>query len=823
MTGIKGARRIALLALLIILIPSAMAFVITPELPSTAHEGDLVRVVLHAPDNAVTAIYLDGQNVSQTGAFNWQTDYGSAGTHTFMFKASLNNETVSTTRTLQVLDVPLSVVINSPVGRIGTNEVFINITTSIPVDICTFTIDADTGLMNGAQTTWFASRYLETVGLHILTIACSSEYDKVSITREFTIDTAPPLITSSGSNGNFNSDRVQLTVTTDEIAMCKYGNTDTSYQSMPVLFEETGDLAHTSMVRQLTQGTHTKYVRCKDTLGNVMQSSANISFSVNLPPSVTIEIDQTPPLRAGTYSITVHPSERILDPQLSYTYQDTQTKVPIALVGDDLLWEGYLQVEENAGERIGVFSFSAKDETGLQGTGITSGKIFLVDTKPPSQVTAFKAVQVKNAIELKWEYDNNDRDYFKVYSSDNSGITKSIDGVPIKLTSYLDTNLEPGQKRYYRVSVVDGAGNEGELSPELSVTFKDYISGATSGSIESKQTILSPESDMAINDTLAQIERQELQAKGILDDLQGLGSDAQEMMVLMSTLAEARARYNDVLHAKQQVQGTRNQDIDSADLLKTLKKLASQAQTALSEMPRSLKVEDKAEFEQTLDIADIDSALQEYLLGKEIDTKAYRSDVLKAQDSSKVIGRAYHVRIQYEQGSREYTVVTKNVLAENFTGEVLETIPKSFARKAADITFVQKPTILNPDPVVSWEYSQLPEHKITYYVTGFIDIEEARAARTILMPAVQQEEQPSVITGAVTGNAGGNHTFDYLLILGAIIVLGLGGYYFFAFRAEEKSEEDRVGEPMQILQVKSDIPLLHDYHALVEEGNKAVD
>src|SRR3989339_530244 len=115
------------------------------------------------------------------------------------------------------------------------------------------------------------------------------------------------------------------------------------------------------------------------------------------------------------------------------------------------------------------FDFKANDLEGRQGTKIISGGVVKVDTLNPSTILEIVAVGYDGEIKLDWHY-NGDYKEFNIYRSlsANPDFTDfyKISGS----NSFNDKWVEDGKTYYYRVSVIDDAGNEGELSSQVYAT-----------------------------------------------------------------------------------------------------------------------------------------------------------------------------------------------------------------------------------------------------------------------------------------------------------------------------------------------------------------
>jgi len=124
-------------------------------------------------------------------------------------------------------------------------------------------------------------------GWHNITINCTGEGLYDTATTLFIInDTTPPNITYTSPSGIIYQTNVIMTAMTNENATCYYiphteGTIDTNYSDMPYNFTDE-DLDHYRNLT-LTNGYYEFYARCADSLGNAMTSSANISFTINIP------------------------------------------------------------------------------------------------------------------------------------------------------------------------------------------------------------------------------------------------------------------------------------------------------------------------------------------------------------------------------------------------------------------------------------------------------------------------------------------------------------------------------------------------------------
>ena len=113
-----------------------------------------------------------------------------------------------------------------------------------------------------------------------ITVNCTDQNgNSTQVLKTFTIaDTTAPAVTAISNSVSGTS--VTITVTTDEIAVCRYYASDANYSNM-TNFTTTGALSHSVTISSLSAGTYTYYVRCNDTAGNNMTSSNTTTFTIS--------------------------------------------------------------------------------------------------------------------------------------------------------------------------------------------------------------------------------------------------------------------------------------------------------------------------------------------------------------------------------------------------------------------------------------------------------------------------------------------------------------------------------------------------------------
>lgn len=124
------------------------------------------------------------------------------------------------------------------------------------------------------------------------------------------VDTAAPVISMAQPSGTQPSTitSINLQVMTNEVASCRYSQTNQSYDQMGInLNASGGGTSHSRTVSVQVDTSYTYYVRCSDSVGNKSTSSTIISFYVDKLPDIVApiisNISPSGKLPAGTKSI----------------------------------------------------------------------------------------------------------------------------------------------------------------------------------------------------------------------------------------------------------------------------------------------------------------------------------------------------------------------------------------------------------------------------------------------------------------------------------------------------------------------------------------
>jgi len=104
------------------------------------------------------------------------------------------------------------------------------------------------------------------------------------------VDLVAPIITRIEPQGLQHETTLNLSVRTNEVALCRYATNNQAYESMPLEFSVTNVTQHEQELSGLSDGAHVYYVRCADASGNTNTQSALASFELNTSiPQITLD------------------------------------------------------------------------------------------------------------------------------------------------------------------------------------------------------------------------------------------------------------------------------------------------------------------------------------------------------------------------------------------------------------------------------------------------------------------------------------------------------------------------------------------------------
>ncbi len=767
---------------------AALALSITSiQAPATIQEGGTLQLSF-ATDQPASSyrILEDGGQVSPTNSYTKSLGYDSAGLYAYSFEASLGNETVNATRSIEVLDTPLSIVLHEPSQTdYATNAIPVALDTNIEADVCYTVTEAGSNTLTKRNETRHDGTLTLSDGLYLVQIKCNRNGEIESRNLTLKVDTTPPTI-APGPSGAVN-DNVVLSATTNEASDCRYVTEHVPYAQLPDAFPQTASLTHERTL-DLDEGSYIYYISCSDVYGNAA-SVTSTSFTLHKAPTARITVEGENPRKAGDYKLTLKTSEPLQGiPTLILTYQEGGSQKMVLTEKDSTTYEGAVIIDEDVGEKVGSFTWSGTDTDGNVGTRIDEGALFLVDTIKPGQVKTFRAVNGTGGVNLTWYFDGKDV-LFNIYRSTESGVDYTDLLTTTSGDRFKDRDTQQAVRYWYRIAAVDEAGNVGPLSHEewASPAYASYQERGGGA-------ILDPVLQVDLDNRIDRLDRAILDAESAARELSG--EQAKDKAWLIATLGLAdrvAASVSTLKQVRGSYEALRSLDLDRGEYDLRVTEIQVRADDAIAKIPVKVSVDEQSEYDETVEQSAI-SAAATRALGSTVlavgERAAYEREAAALLERVRVVTTMSHVTVSYANSVEQpFTIVEKRLVANEPENDVVavETVPKGVAMSADDIDFFgSKPIVLENDPVVQYGYSTLTDETIAYGVKGTVPFPTVRQSRLVLLPkpggTVASSLSQPVVDEQVTGSAtsifdGLSGSQGLLILLGIIVIVGLFTYY----------------------------------------------
>ena len=728
------------------------------------------------------------------------------GTNTYkIYATDTRNKTQTYTSTFTVQDTkPPTITETQPQGKINYNLVELKAVTNenstCKYDEVDVSYDSMYYALSGTGLSHTTLRSLSN-GEHLFYVRCKDQENNIgqSQTISFTIDTLPPTISGITPTGTVNKEEATLRFNTNEIATCKWGINNEEYDNLDNQFQTTGATIHEQPL-YLAQGINTYYLSCKDQIGN-KNPTIVLNIELNLPPSATIKIskeDDYKVLRYGTYEISLLASESLSQtPTLKLIYNNKIINIP--LEGSSKSWGGYLIIPENAGEHIGEFSYLGTDNKGTTGTEITSGKLAIIDTIPPAKPDSLRLANENNKIKLSWAYEGEDTDHFNIYRSTTGNTGKSNLKTTTQETTYQDADVTNKIGYFYRISAVDEAGNEGELSEEEFI-MTEYQNTTT-------QFLQDPTLLAIINTKISQTEKtvQNLEVK-ITELEETTDQDLLQIINEQKLVNQLEETKNKIQNLIGELKTYRETKITKDELDAKIRIIDTKIEEYKKDIIKEVKVRSKVQNEQVLEENILQEAINEYLKNKaltEEQKEEYDTRTKTLQKEIRVLQEliSYEIEYEYKESQRIISIKETILSSKDLSGILLqEYIPKEVL-KISDITFIIQPDNINSLGVV-WLLKDLENTEVSYTTINEKTLNQLQAIRTILLYDIDEFlskiSEEANITNKVTGETisekkqGFSLTKHLLMPLGILVIIVLLIYYFVFLKTENMYENEIV-------------------------------
>jgi hypothetical protein len=569
------------------------------------------------------------------------------------------------------------------------------------------------------------------------------------------------------------SNSLMLQVYTDKKAVCKYSRySNMPYDPMEGYFDDNFETIHRKTMINLEDGVYRFYVKCKDE--NNIGEEKEVSFSIISPIAAQITLPQDI-LKAGKFKINLVASKAASQtPSLSYTF-DGVSYSPIPLTGSGTQWIGYLIISPSLGETEGSFKFSGKDLEGNTGSDITSGMFFGVDTSKPKTIGSIEAIGYEGAVKLNWYFDEEDAS-FNVYksTSSNVGYTDFCQSVTDK--SFYDTSVEKGKSYYYRVSAVDEAGNEGDLSREVYATA--LLKNSTQSASGLDQRLIS-----LVDNVIVEIDSMVNDAASSKSAIQEEGSKEKNIFLDLRADKDIDNAVSELSALKKDVEKYKLQDLAESELNNKLDSARIRINVIKKKIPESLAITEEKSETKEVTRSDIETAVLEFSpdIADTSKEKIVQDTLQIIKDKAiKIQSTVYNLDLIYLDGTKNEICLVRKDITTDFDSEdslvFIEIIPKDISETASAIDFKNlNYDVIKDDPVISFSSDT---KKIIYRLEKKISLNSMGNIKTIPMLMIE-ENQTAGITGFFSWTDIANNRNYIGVSIGVLIIIFLIIYFLY--------------------------------------------
>lgn len=581
-------------------------------------------------------------------------------------------------------------------------------------------------------------------------------------------------------DSDVDSQDTLVKITTLSESSCKYDvfqNVD--YEDMIWSFDVTNGKIHKKTFQGLSDGSHKYYLKCLNET-SVEPKEITLTINVNSLISAKIELSEDAPLQSGRIEVELTTSKVPRStPELKYSLGGDDI-LEVVLEGSGTEWNGYLLLSESLGESILSFNFRAEDLEGRMGNELTSGRVFEVDTVEPLEILEFKAIPDEEGIELFWHIEE-EINKINIYRSTSQEVGYMSFYESTSGSSYLDKDIESGTTYYYRISAVDSAGNEGDLSEER------YSS--TSGQSSSTASALSPVLVNEVTNFLTQLSslRQSISESSVMASE---NTDQETTMLSILGLDKKPATLlAEIDSIKTTAEGYKAQDMSRETLTARLDSLDMRLKVIQKEFPVGITIVEEYDEENPIDEDLIRETLYKYdqSLSEEINDNSIDATMdLIEQESLKITSWYGLIQINYYDASKsEFSVVKRTLQSTLEMAEgsfFLEVLPGELYESLDEIEVQNRNAQkLTSKEMISFDSST---KSITYYIPGN-ELQSAQNIKPVFIKIANEAPPSKGITGYFafgSSSAGGS----LMMIFGVVSLVLLA--YFLVLKRQNVSE-----------------------------------
>lgn len=785
------------------------------------NEGEYVSIFFNASSNIsefsdlVYEIYLDGVQVGDTNDYNEKTDYSQSGSREYVIVVSDNESSDIDNVTIEVLDVPLLITINSPKNEeYNTDNITISLYVNQDADTtCDYIVSENDEVLqndvlkpinsyNGSSIMrLFYGYVILPDGDYVMDIFCQNEFNQSYAETSFNIFSDYVAVLSKTYSITQNNGLI-LDIETDYDVECRYSLSDDNFSSM-IKFSMTNNVMHNTIISGLSEGGHRVYFGCMASNGLITYDYLSVMISAR--PSASITIAKPNPLKQGIYELIMKTSKDVENsPSLYYVLDNDNTKRTVSLTGSGSIWKGYLIIDADIGNNVGAFKFSGVDFNGVSGDIITDGEIFLIDTEEPLQVMDLNVEMDENDVILSWFYDSDDFETFKIYRS-NDGILSKKDFLDDTTdTQFIDKDVTPGELYTYSILAIDEAGNEGPFSDEMQIEipFDENIYNNVDEGVPVVVKKLDPALYNFVDKQISETEIMLLDIESMQNKLDAItDTNALKIISLLDLDAKIKTAKSTTENILSQLADLKDQNLERADLEVRLNKLKLDAIKAQNDVVEELIVEEKGSFEQITQESDVESAITYIIEGLNISKSQLKEYIggnkaIQDQIIVKTESISFKIRHLNQENYDKRTIIYKTLISSLRIDNVsiIETIPKEVENTASEIIYLNtaQPEIILEDPVIKWEYDSLESIEFYYMVDDIVPLTSLKNIRTVVLRKPSFTVGDNKITGMLSFETIALTKLSpihWIIVIGIGMIFVLGAYYFVVL---DKQDNDRV-------------------------------
>ena len=352
--------------------------------------------------------------------------------------------------------------------------------------------------------------------------------------------------------------------------------------------------------------------------------------------------------------------------------------------------------------------------------------------------------------------------------------------------SYIDTNVERGKTYYYKISGIDEAGNEGDLSIEVYATaLLDSTSVIPSGLdlrfygiIDS----LKNEIDMTIEES-----------NSIKEKFKQRPEIERTIYVDFKLERDIDSAINELDALIKEIDNYKTQNLDKNEIDKKLNNAKLKFNTIKKKIPENLFLIDEKAIEKTFNdedltklILSLDPLVEISFLTKKIK----KINEIAKNDEFKVKIEGKNLEISYLDGTRKkYALIKEKIsgkLENNENNSIIEIIPSSIEEKISNIDIKNvNYEILNEEGIVSFDHNT---KEISYSFEKNIDLNNLEDIKTLPYIDLQDQKSNSALTGYLSFVTTKDNSF-FGIVIGLIFASFLL-IYLFLDRKKRKIEEN---------------------------------